>query len=74
MKNDGLSYTLDSFNFWRLTFVTSALHLFYLFHFFWVLYFPFPPSLSQCISGDLKPIPLGDDALLTSILTLLLTL
>lgn len=34
MKNDGLSYTLDSFNFWRLTLVTSTLHLFYLFHLF----------------------------------------
>lgn len=73
MKNDGLSYTLDSFNFWRLTFVTSALHLLFV-PLFWVLYFLFLPSLSQCTNGDLKPVPLGDDALLTSILTLLLTL
>lgn len=42
MKNDGLSYTLDRFNFWRLniSYTDSAL-LFYLFHLFWVLYLSF---------------------------------
>lgn len=30
---------------------------------FWVSYFPFRPSLSQCTSGDLKPVPLGEDPL-----------
>lgn len=62
MENDGLSYTSDSFNFWRLTFATSTLHLLFVPP-FWVSYFPFRPSLSQRTSGDLKPVPLGDDAL-----------
>lgn len=64
MKNDGLSYTLDSFNFWRLniSYTDSAL-LFYLFHLFGFCTSNFCHlSFSQCTSGNLKLVPLGDEA------------